>query len=192
AGLGPAAASAGLFTPDGGLNTRARAGAAVQAALAELVGPEWGKVRRYLARPALFTFLDRAAAQLASLPLPAAVGEAAVQVEGLRRRPEALAGDGPSAAALRGVLLAAGLVLSLSGEAGAQALALVAGVLRQAWGASSPVEGVNIVLRMQQSRHRRLTQELLDLKRLYWNVREFRTGRRRGRSPYALLGVRLV
>ncbi len=36
-----------------------------------------------------------------------------------------------------------------------------------------------------------MTQGLLDLKRLYWNMRAFRTGRRRGKSPYALLGLKL-
>jgi hypothetical protein len=51
------------------------------------------------------------------------------------------------------------------------------------------VEGINSVLRMQQCRHRRMTQELLNLKRLYWNCRQLPTGR--GRCPYKLLGVRL-
>ena len=35
--------------------------------------------------------------------------------------------------------------------------------------ASSAVECMNSVLRMQQSRHKRMTQPMLDLKRLYWN-----------------------
>ena len=43
------------------------------------------------------------------------------------------------------------------------------------WRASSLVEGINSVLRMQQARHRRLTPGLLDLKRLYWNCHRFRT-----------------
>src|SRR5205823_6840470 len=96
-----------------------------------------------------------------------------------------------SAAALRGVLLAAGLVLSLSGAAGSQATALVRGTLRGVWRASSLVECINSVARMQQGRHRKMTQGLLDLKRLYWNCRVFRTGHRRGRTPYQLLGLRL-
>lgn len=36
-----------------------------------------------------------------------------------------------------------------------------------------------------------MTQELLDLKRLYWNCRAFGTGPRRKRTPYDLLGVKL-
>ena len=57
--------------------------------------------------------------------------------------------------------------------------------------ASSAVEGINSVLRMQQGRHRKMTQGLLDLKRLYWNCRRLPTGRRKGRCPYELLGVSL-
>jgi hypothetical protein len=64
-------------------------------------------------------------------------------------------------------------------------------MLRQAWRASSLVECLNSVARMQQSRHRRMTPGLLDLKRLYWNCRAFRTGRRRQQTPYGLLGLRL-
>ena len=41
------------------------------------------------------------------------------------------------------------------------------------------------------SRHRRVTQDLLDLKRLWWNCRRFTTGKRRKRSPYEHRGVQL-
>ena len=64
-------------------------------------------------------------------------------------------------------------------------------MLRGVWRASSLVECVNSVVRMQQSRHRKMTQGLLDLKRLYWNLRRFRVGRRKGQTPYGLLGVKL-
>ena len=64
-------------------------------------------------------------------------------------------------------------------------------MLRGVWRASSLVECVNSVVRMQQARHRKLSQGLLDLKRLYWNCRRLPTGRRRGRCPYELLGVPL-
>jgi hypothetical protein len=180
-----------LFAPQGELNTPARAAAEVQAALAELTGPEWERWKRRLIGPQTFTFLSRVQEQLSALPIPAELREAALRVEGLKRQPEALRGEGPSAGALRGVLLAWGLVLSLSGEAGARALSLVRGVLSGAWRSSSLVEGLNSVLRMQQSRQKRMTQGLLDLKRLYWNVHEFTAGRRKGTSPYGKLGVKL-
>ena len=67
----------------------------------------------------------------------------------------------------------------------------VAAVLRQTVRASSAVECMNSVLRMHQGRHRTITQPMLDLKRLYWNCRRFRSGKRRARSPYELLGLTL-
>ena len=44
---------------------------------------------------------------------------------------------------------------------------------------------------MQQARHRKMTQGLLDLKRLYWNQRCFRLGHRKDKTPYGLLGSKL-
>jgi hypothetical protein len=188
---GEVGAALRLFTPEGALNTRVRAAAALQAALPRLSGPEWSKVRRALQRPQLLTFLDQAQEGLSSLPVAPELVAAAVRVEGVRRQPDAVQGTTVSAAALRGVLLAAGLVLSLSGAAGSQAAALVRETLRGVWRASSLVECLNSVARMQQGRHRKMTQGLLDLKRLYWNCRTFRTGHRRKQSPYELQGLRL-
>jgi hypothetical protein len=172
-----------LFTPTGTLNTRARVEGIIAAALPLLDDAVWAKTRRALTRPQWLTFLDRTHQQLAALPLSPAVREAAVRAEGLRQRPEGLRAGGPSSAALRGVLLATSLVLSLSGTEGVAAAAQVRDVLRQAWRASSLVECLNSVARMQQSRHRRMTPGLLALKRLYWNCRPFRTGRRRKQTP---------
>ncbi len=134
-----------LVTPAGTLNTRAQAEAVIQAALPALAGPEWSKARRVLACPELLTFLDRVQEALAAAPAPAAVMKAAVDVEGLRRQPEAVRGEGAMAGARRGVLLAAGLVLTLSGEVGRQALARVRAILDGAWRASSLVECINSV-----------------------------------------------
>jgi hypothetical protein len=178
-----------LFTPTGELNTRARAEGIIAAALPVLDDAVWAKTRRALTRPQLLTFLDRTHEQLASLPLSPALREAAVQAVGLRQRTEGLQEEGPSAAAWRGVLLATSLILALSGAEGTAAVTQVENVLGQAWRASSLVECLNSVARMQQSRHRRMTPGLLDLKRLYWNCRTFRTGRRRQQTPYGLLGV---
>jgi hypothetical protein len=50
---------------------------------------------------------------------------------------------------------------------------------------------MNSVLRMQQARHRRMTQPMLDLKRLYWNCHRFRSGPRKNQCPYQALGVEL-
>ena len=77
------------------------------------------------------------------------------------------------------------------GEGWPQAYARVSGVLSRVVRASSAAECVNSVARMHQARHRTLTQELLDLKRLYWNCRGFVEGKRKGRCPYQLLGLKL-
>jgi hypothetical protein len=183
------AAALTLFGADGLLQTRAQGEAEVAAAVPELAGPRWAKVRRALARPQLWTYLDRAQQGLAALPVAAEVREAALQVEGARRRPGALAGNDARSAALRGVVLLASVILSRAEAAGAEAQAQVRGVLGGVWRASSLVEGINSVLRMQQARHRKVTAGLLDLKRLYWNCHRFRTGKRKQHSPYELLGV---
>jgi hypothetical protein len=180
-----------LFTPEGELNTRARAEAHLAAALAPLPDTPFAKTKRLLGQPETFTFLDEIQRQLAAVPVPAAVRQAAVQQEGLRRRPEGLSEPGPRGAALRGVLLACAVVLAQAGPVGEQAVAGVRAILRHTWRASSLVECLNSVLRMQQARHRKVSQGLLDLKRLYWNCHTFPTGRRRKTSPYARLGVPL-
>jgi len=177
-----------LVTADGVLNTRARAEAEVQAVLAGQTGDDWARARRLLTSEA-FTFLDRVHGQLAALPVAPELRQAAVRAETLRRRPEARRGNTPAAAAARGALLVASVTLGLAGEAGARALALVRGVLDGAWRSSSLVEGVNSVVRMHQRRQKRLTQGLLDLQRLYWNMRTFRAGKRKGSSPYCRLGL---
>jgi len=178
-----------LFTPEGELNTRARAEALTRQAVSALTGPEWTRARRRLAAPEAFTFLDHVGARLAAVPVAAAVREVVVRAEGLRRQPEELRGENPRAAALRGVVLLAGVVVAALGAAGPQAVQAVRGVLSQTWRASSLVEGLNSVLRMQQARQKRLTPELLALKRLHWNVQVFAAGRRKGQSPYGRLGL---
>jgi len=69
--------------------------------------------------------------------------------------------------------------------------ARVASVLEDTFRASSSVECMNSVLRMQQSRHRQMTQPMLNLKRLYWNTRPFRSGPRKQVCPYQRLGLKL-
>jgi hypothetical protein len=177
-----------LVTPDGVLNTRARAEAEVQAVLAGQTGDDWARARRLLTSEA-FTFLDRVHEQLAALPIAPELRQAAIRAEALRRRPEARRGDSLSAAAARGALLLASVTLGLAQEAGKQALALVCGVLDGAWRSSSLVEAVNSVVRMHQRRHKRVTQGLLDLQRLYWNAHAFRAGKRKGSSPYQRMGL---
>lgn len=180
-----------LFDAGGHLQSRAQAEATVAAALPALTGKHWAKARAALSRPPLWTYLDRAHEQLAALPVPVELRQAALRVEAARRRPGPTMADSPTAATTRALLLVATVLLFRAGAAGTAALAAVRACLAGLWRASSSVEGLNSVLRMQQSRHRRLTQGLLDLKRLYWNCHEFRTGKRKKESPYRRLGVPL-
>jgi hypothetical protein len=178
-----------LFTPGGELNSRAQAEAVLAQTLPQLPDSDFAKTKRQLAKPEMLNYLDRVQQKIAALPLPEEVKQAAVRQEGLRRRPEALQGEGPPAAALRGILLLCAVVLAKAGEAGQQAVAAVRDIVRRAYRASSLVECINSVLRMHQAGHRQMTQGLLDLKRLYWNCHTFGSGRRRRTTPYERLGI---
>ena len=179
------------FTPEGELNSREKARQRVEELLQQLPGEQWDKFKRQVRRPETYAYLDRLQETIEALPVSPEVREAVVQSEGIRQNPELVQGEGAKPGAMRGLLVVLGVLIASAGEAGQQAVQ----TLRQALGcvgrASSCVEGLNSVVRMQQSRHRKMTQELLDLKRLYWNLRTFRTGRRKKTSPYQRLGVPL-
>jgi hypothetical protein len=177
------------FTLEGELNTRARAEKALAELLPQLPDAEFASTKRQLQQPEVLTYLDEIQRKLALLDVPAEVQKAALRQEGLRRRSQRMRADTVQAAALRGILMICSVVLARSGEVGQRAVEAVCSIVRSSWRASSLVECVNSVLRMQQARHRKLSQGLLNLKRLYWNSHVFRTGRRRGRSPYEILGV---
>jgi hypothetical protein len=180
-----------LFTPEGRLNDRHRAEAVVAAALPDLAGAAWAKARRLLSRPESFTFLDQAARRLGELGLEEDVLSALLGLEGLRRQPWRSRGSTPAAAAARGLALARVVQLEKTSPGWRGRAAEANRVLRGVWRASSLVECVNSVARMQQSRHRKMSLGLLDMKRLYWNLRRFRAGHRKGRTPYGLLGLKV-
>jgi tetratricopeptide (TPR) repeat protein len=186
-----AEAALSLFRPEGQLNDRAWAAAAIAGALPGLSGPEWSKVRNWLEAEKALTFLDRLHAQLDQLGLPVELRSALVQLYWLRRQrphdaqPQAVRGSRPVAPVVPQRL---GQHLDVNWR---QSYRLVAAVLGQAVRASSAVECLNSVVRMHQSRHRTLRQGMLDLKRLYWNTRVFRGGKRKGRCPYEHLGLAL-
>ena len=178
-----------LFTPEGELNTRARAETVLAQTLPQLPDSVFAKAKRQVQKPEMLNYLDRVQGKIEALPYPEEIKQAAVRQEGLRRRPELLQGEASQAAALRGVMLVCAVVLGNAGEVGQQAAAAVREIFGRAYRASSLVECINSVLRMQQARHRKMTQGLLDLKRLHWNCHTFRTGRRRGTTPYRRLGM---
>ena len=174
-----------FFTPEGRLNDRVQASAVIAAALPHLDGAAWAKTRRLLLRRESFTFLDQVHERLAGLGLDPDVLSALLDLEGLRRQPWRLS------AATRAWALARTVQLTKACPDWHVEADRVRAVLRGVWRASSLVECLNSVARMQQARHRKMTQELLDLKRLYWNLRRFRTGLRKDQTPYGLLGLKL-
>lgn len=178
-----------LITPEGELNTRAKAEAVLAETLPQLPETDFAKAKRQLQKPEMLNYLDRVQKELDKLPMADEVKQAAVRQEVLRRQPKLLQGESVQAAALRGVMLICAVVLSKAGETGPQAAHAVHEIFRRAYRASSLVECINSVLRMQQAQHRQMTQGLLDLKRLYWNCHRFRSGRRRNTTPYERLGV---
>jgi len=181
---GRAAAALELFDVDGRLNDRARATAEIAAALKDLTGPEWSKVRNFLTDPRGLAFLDRMHRRLESAEPRPGWREAMAWRWWLRHGRVGLAD--PITELLRGV--ARGRELDEEERASYER---VAAVLGDTVRASSAVECMNSVLRMQQSRHRRMTQPMLDLKRLYWNCRPFRSGPRKDACPYQSLGLEL-
>jgi hypothetical protein len=186
-----AALALNLVRPDGQRNDRSWAQEQVAAALPGLSGATWSKVRGLLQAEEAFTFLDWLGRQWDELALPVELRDALVKLWWLRRqRPRnsdpTKVGGYRAAAPLVQQVLCQGIDPNWR-----QAYRRVALVLSRAVRASSVVECMNSVLGMHQARHRTLTQGMLDLKWLYWNTREFRRGKRKGRCPYQLLGLSL-
>jgi len=181
---GRARAALDVFTPDGPLNDRGRAAAEIAEAVKDLTGPDWSKVRNSLNDPRSLAFLDRMQDRLETAQ-PRPQGREALTWRWwlCHRRPK------PSDA-LTELVRAVGRDGTLSAQEQAM-YGRVAAVLEDTFRASSAVECLNSVLRMQQSRHRRMTQPMLDLKRLYWNTHPFRSGPRKEVSPYQRLGLKL-
>jgi hypothetical protein len=181
-----ARAALDLFGPDGRLNDRPRATDEIVAAVQDLTGPEWSKVRHFLTDPRSLSFLDRMHRRLKAVE-PRPDGREAMAWRWWLRHGRPEPSDPVTELVVRGV--ARDRPLDAEEQASYER---VAAVLRDTFRASSAVECMNSVLRMQQSRHRRMTQPLLDLKRLYWNCRAFRSGPRKDRCPYRALGLELT
>jgi hypothetical protein len=185
------------------LNERGWAEQELRAAAAELTGTRWAKVRRQLLDERSLTFLDRMHEELAEAEPSPERRAALVALWRWRRSASGKAKIGRGkggkaskasksmgqAAGVGAVVL--GLVQARLGQGWQESYRRVSRVLGRVLRASSAVECVNSVVRMHQARHRNLSQELLDLKRLFWNCRGFREGQRKGRCPYELLGLKL-
>lgn len=173
-----------VFDEQGNLNTRSRAAAILSQALDDLPEAGWERVRNALSDRRSLMFLDRMHRQLEQAE-PRAQWRAAWAWRWWLSQ----AGH-PGSVGAQSVAQAVGRSGALS-ESDAGAFGGVAAVLSGVCRASSAVECLNSVLRKQQSQHRRMTQGMLDLKRLFWNCQPSGTGRRRGSSPYQRLGLGL-
>jgi hypothetical protein len=182
-----ASAALSLFRADGSLNDRPTAAAELAAVVEQLPGEAWAKVRRMLTDDRTLTFLDRMHRQLTDTGIDPALQTELTRLYWLRRQQRSNSADPVLLVRIQVQTL---LCQRLS-PPWIESYRHVARVLRAVVRASSLVECMNSVIRMHQSRHRLLSQPLLDLKRLYWNCRPFREGHRQGRSPYAHLGLNL-
>jgi hypothetical protein len=180
-----------LFRPDGLLNDRRWAETEIQAALPDLEGPRWAKVRRMLSDPRSLIFLDRLHPALVAAEPRAELRQALVALWRIRHATRPGCGPRPGASSAAVAPSVRALVCGQLAPDWHAAYRRVARVLRQVVRASSVVECLNSVVRMHQARHRTLSQALLDLKRLYWNCREFAEGKREGECPYQHLGLGL-
>ena len=184
AAWGRAYAALDLFRADGRLNDRRHAEAEIAEALASLTGPDWSKVRNFLNDARGLNFLDRMRRRLESAEPDAGLREAMAWRWWLSHRRV------PCPHPLMRLVRAVGRECELA-EPERASYDRVSAVLKDTFRASSAVECMNSVLRMQQSRHKRMTQPMLDLKRLYWNCRVFRDGPRKKACPYQVLGLEL-
>ena len=173
-----------VFDGDGRLNDRARAEAEIAAGLSVLCGADWKTVGNFLRDRRSLNFLDRMHRRLTAAE-PRAEWGAVLAWRWWRQRHRAPAAD-PRAALAWAVALGRPLE-----EAERAASERIESVLASTFRASSAVECMNSVLRMQQSRHKRMTQPMLDLKRLYWNCHVLKAGKRKGHCPYQKLGLPL-
>jgi hypothetical protein len=173
-----------LFGADGRLNDRSHAELEIAEALKDLTGDGWSKVRHFLTDRRGLSFLDRMHRRLESAEPDAGMRQAmAWRWRLLHRRV-------PCSDPLMRLVRAVGRERELD-EWERASYDRVSAVLLDTFRASSAVECINSVLRMQQSRHRRMTQPMLDLKRLYWNCHRFGDGPRKRACPYEALGLDL-
>ncbi len=173
-----------LFRADGRLNDRCHAHAEITEALKDLTDDDWSKVRNFLKDSRSLTFLDRMRRRLEMAEPDADWRETLAWRWWLVHR--RVPCSDPLIRLVRGVGRECELDESERGR-----YERVSAVLGDTFRASSAVECMNSVLRMQQSRHKRMTQPMLDLKRLYWNCHEFRSGPRKKACPYQVLGLKL-
>jgi hypothetical protein len=155
------------FDADGHLLSRGEAQEQLDKASAKLSGSQWSKVRRMLRDARTLSHLDRLEKELAEVVPKPMLRESLTRLWCFSRR---LAQAKDEEVGRLGSLVTMKQVLcDRLCPQWHDAYREVDERLRHAVRASSAVEGVNSVVRMHQGRHRHVSQEMLDLKRLYWN-----------------------
>ena len=178
-----ARAAPDLFDAEGRLNDRTRAEAEIAAALADLSGEGWKTVRASQRDRRNTASLGRMHEQLGEAE-PRAEWRIAMAWRWWGRHRRSTGADDPRLELIHAV--AWGRPLSKAED---ESYARISAVLRGTVRASSAVECMDSGSRKQQSNHKRMTQEMLDLKRLYWNSHRLKAGKRKGRCPYEHLGL---
>ena len=164
---------------------RARAEAEITAAVTDLSGAEWKTVGGFLRDRRSTVSLDRMHERLSRAEPRVEWREAmAWRRWGRHGHPS------PSADARVGWIRSVAWGRWLD-EAEGASYARVSAVMASTERASGAVECLDRVLRMPQSRHRRMTRAMLDLKRLYWDSHRLKSGRRKGSCPYEHPGLSL-
>jgi hypothetical protein len=177
------------FDAKGRLYCRQTAQAQLDEASQQLQGACWSKVKRLLSDERTLRHLDRLHEHLTSAISEPVLRDALTRLWYMNDQIRQVQGD--ASMRLRQLVVIEQVLCERLCAQWQSAYRCVDELLRHAVRASSAVECVNSVVRMHQGRHRHVSQGLLDLKRLYWNCRVFREGKRKGKSPYALLGLHL-
>jgi hypothetical protein len=177
------------FDTKGQLYCRQTAQAQLDEASQQLQGACWSKVKRLLSDERTLCHVDRLSEHLTSAVSDPVLRDALTRLWYVNDQMRQVPGD--ACIRLRHLVVIEQVLCERLCPQWQSAYRRVDELLRHAVRASSAVECVNSVVRMHQGRHRHVSQGLLDLKRLYWNCRVFREGKRKGKSPYDLLGLHL-
>ena len=183
------AAALSWFDAKGRLYCRQTAQAQLDEASQQLQGACWSKVKRLLSDERTLRHVDRLHEHLTSAVSEPVLRDALTRLWYFNNQMRQTHGD--VCMRLRQMVVIEQVLCERLGTQWQNAYRRVDEFLLHAVRASSAVECVNSVVRMHQGRHRHVSQGLLDLKRLYWNCRVFREGKRKGQSPYNLLGLNL-
>lgn len=177
------------FDAKGQLYCRQTAQAHLDEVSQQLQGDCWSKVKRLLRDERTLSHLDRLGVHLTAAVSEPVLRDALTRLWYVNDQMQQAHGD--ACLRLRQLVVIEQVLCERLCPQWQSAYRCVDALLRHAVRASSAVECVNSVVRMHQGRHRHVSQGLLDLKRLYWNCRVFREGKRKGQSPYDLLGLHL-